>query len=144
MIWKEKYRIGVPLIDEQHQELFRRVTDFVTSLRSEGEWETKLSKVNETLTFMKDYVITHFGDEENYQKQIGYPGYEMHREIHQQMMEYVNNVAERYEREGYDEEIIQQFAGKLLAWLINHVAAMDQKIAQYANDPGQGEAGDRG
>jgi hemerythrin len=57
MIWKEKYRIGVPLIDDQHQELFRRVTDFVTTLRSEGKWEEKLKKVNETLLFMKDYVI---------------------------------------------------------------------------------------
>jgi hemerythrin len=144
MIWKEKYRIGVPLIDEQHQELFRRVTDFVKTLRSGDEWETKLSKVNETLAFMKDYVIIHFGDEEEFQKQIGYPGYDKHREIHQQMVKYVADVAERYEQEGYNEEIIQQFAGKLLAWLINHVAAMDLKIAEYANDPGRGEGGDRG
>lgn len=131
MIWKEKYRIGVPLIDEQHEELFLRVTDFVETLRSAGEWSTKVAKVNETLSFMKDYVVTHFHDEEAYQQKIGYPEMAEHKKIHNDMVQYVVNVAEQYEREGYKEELMQQFAGKLLAWLINHVAATDQKIAEF-------------
>ncbi len=131
MIWKEKYKIGVPLIDEQHQELFRRVTDFVETLRSQGEWNTKVTKVNETLAFMKDYVVTHFHDEEAYQKEIGYPALGEHAKIHNDMVQYVVTVAEQYEREGFKEELMQQFAGKLLAWLINHVAATDQKIAEF-------------
>jgi len=28
--------------------------------------------------------------------------------------------------------LMQEFGGKLLAWLINHVAAEDQRIANYA------------
>ncbi|HHX18374.1 MAG TPA: hemerythrin, partial [Clostridium sp.] len=27
MMWKDKYKIGVELIDKQHEELFRRVSD---------------------------------------------------------------------------------------------------------------------
>ncbi len=131
MIWKEKYKIGVPLIDEQHEELFRRVTEFVETLRSAGEWSHKVAKVNETLNFMKDYVVMHFHDEEAYQQEIEYPGMAEHRRIHNDMVQYVMNIAEQYEREGYKEELMQQFAGKLLAWLINHVAATDQKIAEY-------------
>lgn len=131
MIWKEKYRIGVPLIDSQHEELFRRVTEFVETLRSPGEWNQKSEKVNETLDFMKDYVITHFHDEEAYQREIGYPEFEEHRKIHNDMVRYVGEVAAQNERGDCDERLMQQFAGKLLAWLINHVAANDQKIAQY-------------
>ena len=132
MIWKDKYKVGVPLIDEQHQELFRRVTDFVETLRASGEWGLKVEKVNETLTFMQDYVITHFRDEEAYQREIGYPELERHAEIHRQMVEEVVRFGEQYAREGYKEVLVMQFAGKLLAWLINHVAADDQKIAVYA------------
>lgn len=132
MIWKEKYRIGVPLIDKQHEELFRRVTDFVETLRSPAEWRDKAAKVDETLLFMKEYVISHFHDEEVYQKKIGYPGFEAHRKIHNDMVRYVASVAEQYEKDSSDEKLMQQFAGKLLAWLINHVAAADQKIAEYA------------
>ena len=136
MIWKDKYCIGVGLIDMQHKELFRRVTEFVETLRAGGNWNDKVGKVNETLAFMKDYVVTHFRDEEAYQKSIGYPGLEEHRAAHAGMLRYVGEVAERYERLGYQEEVIQQFAGRLLAWLINHVATDDQKIAAYAHAKG--------
>ena len=100
MIRKEKYRVGVTLIDTQHEELFRRITDFVETLRSPGEWEQKVTKVNETLVFMKDYAVTHFHDEEAYQGRIGYPGLEAHRRIHNDMVQYVNDIAAQYEREG--------------------------------------------
>ena len=132
MIWKEKYKVGVPEIDAQHEELFARVTSFVEVLRSDKEWSEKVSQVNQTLSFMKDYVVTHFHDEEAYQKEIGYPDAEAHKKIHNDMVAYVGAVAAQYEENGYEEVLIQQFAGKLLAWLINHVAAEDQKIADYA------------
>lgn len=131
MIWKEKYRIGVPLIDGQHEELFRRVTSFVETLRSRGEWESKIPKVAETLLFMKDYVVTHFRDEEMYQKKIGYPKLQEHCKTHSDMVQYVAEVAQSCERDGFREDRMQQFAGKLLAWLINHVVATDSKIAEY-------------
>lgn len=131
MIWKEKYRIGVPMIDKQHKELFRRITEFVEALRSDGSWESKTDKVNSTLDFMKIYVVTHFKEEEELQKRIGYPLFEAHQKIHNDFVDYVNDVASQYEKSGYDEKLMQQFAGKLLAWLINHVIAEDQKIAGY-------------
>lgn len=132
MLWKDKYMLGVPLIDEQHQELFRRVTDFVEIVRKPIPWEQKTEQVGKTLEFMKDYVVTHFRDEENLQRQLGYPEMESHRKIHQDMVAYVAQVAREYEEKGYEEQMMQQFAGKLLAWLINHVASEDQKIADYA------------
>jgi hemerythrin len=131
MIWKEKYNVGVPVIDQQHKELFERVTTFVETLRSQKDWSEKVDQVNATLAFMKEYVVTHFADEEAYQRKIGYPGYEAHKKIHQDMVRYVGEVAAQYEQAGFVEQPMHQFAGKLLAWLINHVVAEDQKIADY-------------
>ena len=136
MMWKEKYKIGVGKIDQQHEELFRRVEDFVISLRKEGEWEDKLPKVKETLEFMKGYVVTHFADEEAYQEEEGYPGLEAHRQVHEDFKTEVGEFAAKFEEQGYAEDLVQQFAGKLLAWLINHVAATDQKIADYVKSKG--------
>lgn len=132
MLWKEKYMLGVPLIDEQHQELFRRVTDFVEIVRKPVPWEQKTEQVNQTLDFMKDYVVTHFRDEENLQRELGYPELPSHRKLHQEMVAYVLVVSRQYEENGYQEQLMQQFAGRLLAWLINHVASEDQKIANFA------------
>lgn len=136
MLWKDKYNLGVEQIDAQHRELFRRVSDFLEVLRSSSSWEERVGKVNETLSFMKDYVITHFRDEEAYQIQIGYPEYDAHKQTHDEMVSYVAQFAAEYEQKGYDEKLIQQFAGKLLAWLIHHVAADDQKIGAYAKKKG--------
>lgn len=132
MIWKDKYKVGVPQIDTQHEELFSRVTVFVETLRSEKEWEEKVNSVNETLAFMKDYVVTHFQDEEAYQKEIDYPHLEAHKKIHNDMVAYVGMFSEQYEKDGYKEIQLQQFAGKLVTWLVNHVVSEDQKIADFA------------
>lgn len=132
MLWKDKYELGVPLIDTQHKELFRRVESFMQVLRSEDNWEERVPQLNETLEFMKRYVVEHFRDEEEYQQSINYPGYEAHKEVHNGMVNYVQEVSKQYENSNYDEQLMQQLGGRLLAWLINHVAAEDQRIADYA------------
>lgn len=132
MFWKDKYEVGVELIDSQHKELFKRVEDFIKVIRSTSLGEEKAQKVIETLEFMKEYVVEHFRDEEEYQIKIGYPDYEKHKQIHDGMVSFVLEVSEEYEKNGYNNALIQKFAGRLLTWLINHVAAEDQKIADYA------------
>ncbi len=136
MLWKDNYELGVPLIDAQHKELFRRVESFLQVLRSEVCWDEKVQKVNETLEFMKGYVVEHFRDEEEYQRSIGYSRYEAHKQIHTGMVDYVLDFSKQYEQSNNDEQLIQQFGGRLLAWLINHVAAEDQRIADYATKKG--------
>ena len=42
MMWKERYRIGVELIDEQHKELFHRLSKFIGIVQNDEEWEQKL------------------------------------------------------------------------------------------------------
>ncbi len=132
MIWKEKYKLGVPTIDEQHKELFRRVTVFLQTVRSPLAREQKKQMVTETLNFMKNYIVEHFRAEEKYQSLIDYPEREDHTKMHDSMVGYVTDVEEQYKQQGYNDQLIQQFAGRLLSWLINHVAAEDQKIADYA------------
>ena len=136
MMWKEKYKIGVPLIDEQHEELFKRVSDFLQKVQQKGLWEEKLEKVKETMDFMQEYVVVHFDDEEAYQEQVNYPDLEKHKLAHAKFKEAVGGYVSRLEQEGYSEELVQEFSGKLMTWLIMHVAASDQKIGQYVSQQG--------
>lgn len=137
MMWKDKYKIGVENIDVQHQELFRRVSDFIQAVQGTGEWEDKLVKVKETLAFMKDYVVFHFNDEEAYLEEINFPDYYKHREIHEKFKDEVNSYGEKFAQEDYSRELVQEFGGKLMAWLINHVAVSDQKIGDYMKGGGE-------
>ncbi|MCR1897547.1 hemerythrin family protein [Irregularibacter muris] len=136
MMWKEKYRIDVELIDEQHQELFKRVSDFLQIIQNEDSWEDKLEQVKETMAFMQEYVVVHFNEEEIYQEQINYPDIEIHKEAHAKFKEGVNDYVKIFEEEGFSKEKIQEFGGKLMTWLIMHVGKMDQKIGEYVKSKG--------
>lgn len=136
MMWKEKYRIGVDVVDNQHQELFHRVSDFLISVQRKGDWGQKIAKVKETLAFMQEYVIVHFRDEENYQLQINFPEYEEHKDVHARFRDMINQYAIRFEKEGFTQELVQEFGGKLMTWLIMHVADMDQRIGAYVRKQG--------
>ncbi|SES97790.1 bacteriohemerythrin [Paenibacillus sp. NFR01] len=131
MMWKEKYTLGVEMIDQQHMELFERVESFLIVLRSKDEWEAKVEKVKETLDFMKAYVVKHFHDEECYQREVHFPDCDRHCEIHAAFTAEVLEFVRMFEEQGFQEPLVQKFAGKLVAWLINHVAASDQKIADH-------------
>lgn len=132
MAWKDSYLIGVSLIDEQHKELFERVFDFVGVVRSPALWNDKQKKVEQTLAFMKDYVVIHFKAEENYQEKIGYPFLEEHKKIHSDMVDYVLQVEKEHLKSGASESLMQRFAGRLMSWLINHVASEDRKIGDFS------------
>ncbi|WP_031514732.1 bacteriohemerythrin [Desulfofalx alkaliphila] len=136
MMWKEKYKIGVDTIDRQHEELFRRVSAFIQVVQQKTDWEEKLAQVKETMAFMQEYVIFHFDDEEAYQESINYPDLENHKKAHAKFKASVGQYAERLDKEGYSEELVQEFGGKLMTWLIMHVAAMDQKIGEYVQSQG--------
>jgi hemerythrin len=136
MMWKENYKIGVPLIDQQHEELFNRVSTFIQTVQKKGDWEEKMSKVKETMEFMQQYVVFHFNAEEEYQESINYPDLKAHKEAHAKFRQGVNNYAQRLAQKGYKEELVQEFGGKLMAWLIMHVMGTDQKIGQYVKSQG--------
>jgi hemerythrin len=133
-MWKDKYIIGVEKIDEQHKELFCRVSGFLFLLRRNGNCEDTARKAQETLEFMQSYIVTHFEDEESYQKEINYLGLRMHKEIHEQIKYEVCIFAERFNDEGYSKDLVQKFASKLLAWMINHVGVCDREIAYFAKE----------
>ena len=134
MIWKESYKIGVEEVDKQHKELFKRLNSFIKTVRNdEDDKETKREKVAETLEFMGDYVDEHFSDEEKLQKKYDYPDCEKHHEIHEKFKAEIREFAEEFSENEYDEEFVMDFSGRLLTWLINHVADTDQKIGKHIN-----------
>lgn len=136
MMWKDKYKVGVFLIDTQHEELFKRVSDFIETVQSNENWNAKLEKVKETMVFMEEYVVIHFNAEEAYQEKISYPDIENHKKIHSDFKKMITDYVTVLEENGYPEKIVQELGGKLMAWLIMHVAKTDQQIGDYVKSQG--------
>jgi len=124
-MWKESYRIGIDRIDQQHIELFRMADALLKDIEENAQPE----KFHEAISFLKDYVVFHFKDEEAYQASIGYAGIKEHQKAHRDFTNSVLEFESRLENSNYDIKVVKDLAGTLTTWLIYHVADADQKIA---------------
>jgi hemerythrin len=138
-MWKNSYAVGNELIDSQHRELFRMSDDLVEAIRGEGA--TGREACARAVVFLKDYVIKHFEDEEALQAALGYEGLERHRKLHRDFVDTVLAYEKSLTESDFDSKLVQQFAGKLVGWLIYHVVGEDGKITGMVAAAPQAAAG---
>ena len=131
-MWKESYRIGIDLIDRQHEELFRATDTLVRAIEANADKQT----FRQTITFLKDFTVRHFHDEEAYHASIHYSGMEDHKKAHRKFTGIILDYERRLVESDFDIRIVKDLAGTLTAWLIYHVADADQRIAK--GDTGAG------
>lgn len=132
MKWSDDLKIGVPAIDEQHKALFAAVDDLYAAC-SQGLGR---KKVGETLTFLKDYVATHFHDEEEIQKKCGYPDYPNHKKLHEEFVAQVEGYAAQLMQEGATIAFVGKFNGFVSNWLLFHISREDKKLGEYIRKTG--------
>ena len=66
MLWKDEYKIGVSLIDNQHKAMFDRVDLLLATLSKNNNDYTRTECIN-TIGYLKQYCVIHFRDEEIFQ-----------------------------------------------------------------------------
>ncbi|GAB6099026.1 hemerythrin family protein [Halanaerocella petrolearia] len=131
MIWKDSLKIGIEEVDQQHKELFKRFNSFLQVVRGKEDKEIKAEKIEETLDFMGEYVVAHFNAEEKFQQKYDYPNYEEHHQVHEEFKGQIREFQEEFKQDKYNEGLIMEFSGRILTWLINHVAEEDQQLAEH-------------
>ena len=127
MEWTDKLSVGYQLIDNQHKELINRV-NMLLSAMAEGQGRNKLA---ETIKFIEDYVVVHFGTEEELMKKHTYPGYTLHKMEHEKL------VSDFLEKKGAMEknpptsaDVIKTY-NWLADWVTNHITATDIKLGPF-------------
>lgn len=125
-MWKESYRIGIKKIDEQHQQLFEMVDHLMKAIEGEAGKEV----FEKSIHFLKEYVVYHFKEEEEYQESILYTEVEEHKKIHRDFTKTVLQYEKKLQESDFDIKVVKDLAGVLTAWLIYHVADTDQKIGK--------------
>lgn len=131
-MWKESYKIGIELIDNQHFELFQMVEKLLCTIEKEETKENKQEYI-EAISFMKDYVMKHFKDEEEYQESIHYKDIQNHKRAHRIFTQTILEYQKKFNETNYDKKEVKNFAGVLTTWLIYHVTDADQKIVDPKN-----------
>lgn len=127
-LWKDEYKVGIEIIDEQHRQLFEKIGHLL-DIAKNGNREDNRRECMEIIDFLVNYTITHFDTEEKFQREKGYISYEQHVKIHEEFKNTVLSYKELL-NSNFSAKNLKSFIGTLLAWLVNHVCVCDKKIVK--------------
>jgi hemerythrin len=124
--WSDAYLTGHPMIDKQHQGLFRLVNELHDAMIA-GNASQVVGATLETLTH---YTIEHFRAEEALMVQIKYPRYDEHKKKHEELTAKAKQIIEQQFKTG-KVVISITLSGFLYDWLRHHIKEEDMALIQY-------------
>ncbi|MDR1506769.1 MAG: bacteriohemerythrin [Treponema sp.] len=124
--WDDSFISGVRLMDVRHKRLFEMVNRLLDACK-QGKGREELTK---SLSFLADYTVKHFSEEEELQRKYGYPEYEAHHKIHEAFKQTVQDFAAELDSKGPSEELIEKLKKEVGGWLVTHVKVVDLKMAE--------------
>jgi len=121
--WLDKYSVGIPQIDAQHQGLIRLINDLHAAM-SAGHGKQSVGKILDELI---RYTEQHFSYEENMLKVRTYSKLATHQAEHKKLTGQVLELREKFKAGALTLTMeVMQF---LKNWLANHIMGHDQQYA---------------
>jgi len=125
--WSAELAVGHDLIDEQHQELIKRINMLLEACNEGKGAQT----VDEIVGFLGDYVVNHFGMEEELMQKHNYPQYEGHKQQHTKFIETYLELKAQMQKEGVGPHTAIQVNQIIVDWLINHITRVDKQLSGF-------------
>lgn len=123
--WNEAYRVGAPIIDNDHRRLIGILNDLSRAVDL-GKGEMVLGAI---LARLQKYTEFHFRNEELWMAEIGYPALEEHRALHGDLKKSVLDYRARFE--SGERLALVEMLNFLSDWLVNHIQGEDLKISRW-------------
>jgi len=123
--WREAFRVGDGVVDEQHKRLFSLLAGLYQDIHSQ---QAQLA-VQVALQELVDYTQHHFADEEALMRSIDYPEYASHKALHDGLMAQVGEMHARCQSGLEDMSI--ELLEFLSAWLTQHILEHDRAVGRF-------------
>lgn len=126
LISSKDWKSGHDVIDEQHYELIQEANKMMSMSLSENvSMEEKLQE----LDFVMNHIRTHFREEEEIIKQLGYPGYKEHHQIHQLLLQKCEILSQSVLKG--ETQLSELFAFIIEEVIIGHSLDTDREYFEY-------------
>ncbi len=116
--WTDDLNTNIEVIDKQHQ----RIVEYINQLYEAQEIIDK-RLVNEVISDLVEYTVSHFSFEESLMEQAKYPFLTPHKKVHELFVKRVSGFVERHNA---GEDITDELLIVLRRWLVNHIRNEDQ------------------
>ncbi|MDR1536309.1 MAG: bacteriohemerythrin [Planctomycetota bacterium] len=123
MEWRDDLETGISVVDEQHKELFRQADILLD--------RNNAARVNDTLKFLEDYVVKHFGTEELMQNTTKYPRRDEHKKMHDDFIVTFGNLKQEFLNSGSDMLFIIKMTKIVVDWLNTHIGIHDKDFGVF-------------
>lgn len=123
--WDDRYRIGLPIIDNQHKYLLQLINKLYDDITS-GALPNCLGEVFNNLD---DYAVYHFTLEERWMQGQLYPEFTRHRQEHATFKEHIAELRRLYQRR--DDAAALKTLTFLYHWLATHIQGSDFQFGQF-------------
>lgn len=137
--WDEKYSVGIPEIDKQHQQLFTIANDYFEQKEKQQSPELEERILKDLL----DYTRQHFNYEEELLQKNGYPYYAEHVREHlavfSQITAFSRSAAGSLNLQANTNK--QNVADFLIKWLSHHIVEKDHNYAAFLAKKAASRAG---
>ena len=133
LAWDDSFKLGHHRVDMQHRRLFELLSEVINSCITNG---TDTAKVKEALDFLVTYTVQHFDDEEALQLEHSFPGYEKHKQLHEDFKTTVGELVQKFTETGSSEELGSELNRVVVKWLLGHIQNEDQKIGAHMRQIG--------
>lgn len=119
---------GVPSVDAQHQELFRRVGQLQEAMR-QGRGRDEVGKL---LEFLGEYIVEHFTNEEQCMERLNCPMAAVNRRAHRELLAKFYEFRTAFQKGELGLTALLQLYEVLNDWLVRHVQGVDMHLRTAA------------
>lgn len=131
--WHDRYLLGVPVLDEQHQHLFafaNKLADLIYARPVRSDWEHAKAE-------LIGHTLQHFRYEEATMVDAGYPGTADHRIQHAELVSQLQRFCAssdptRLQRSDTGHRAITF----LRQWLLHHISLSDRSMVEWLHHQG--------
>ena len=123
IVWKPKYNLGVPIIDEHHRGIVTTINSLYFGMQNKHGDDMLMPAID----MIHDYTLMHFAIEEDFLAKYECPDLKQHQEWHKELKDELARVG----RKSMMDHDPVQFLNFLKEWWIDHICEKDREFLKY-------------
>lgn len=129
--WRDEFAIGIPSVDFEHRQMIGMINKLHESLAGTPAQDT----VSRFLGEIHSLISAHFALEEKEMLEIGYDGFEDHKDDHERLLDEILDLLDEVDN-GDAGAVPESLGQRLNIWFTEHFKTRDAKLHRFLDDRG--------